>query len=130
MVQNFDQLRFIPVHHISQVLGPAFCEGLVALHALTVCDSNSSLAGTGKKKARKVIERSVIHQQSLGLLGQEQSLNPTTTAKCEEFICDLHPLAKQAPKTTDELRYITVCSVRKSKKQNVYHLHLTVYFST
>lgn len=57
-----DQLRFIPVHHISQVLGPTFCEGLVAFHALTGCDSNSSLAGIGKKKAWEVIERSVVHQ--------------------------------------------------------------------
>ncbi|KAK3737647.1 hypothetical protein QZH41_007520 [Actinostola sp. cb2023] len=44
-----DRLRFIPVHDVSRALGPGKCEALLALHALTGCDSNSSLAGIVKE---------------------------------------------------------------------------------
>ena len=55
-----DRLRLIPVHKVSQALGPTMCDALPALHALTGCDSTSSLAGIGKKKAWDVIRRTVF----------------------------------------------------------------------
>ena len=60
-----DRLRLIPVHKVSQALGPAMCDALPAVHALTGCDSTSSLAGIGKKKAWDVLRRNRVHQDSL-----------------------------------------------------------------
>ena len=49
-------MRFIPVHSISQTIGYEISSCLIPFHALTGCDSNS-LKGTGKKKAFKVLKR-------------------------------------------------------------------------
>ncbi|KAK3719579.1 hypothetical protein QZH41_006793, partial [Actinostola sp. cb2023] len=86
-----DRLRFIPVHDVSRALGPGKCEALPALHALTGCDSNSSLAG----------------------IGQDPRLDDTTANKCESFICDLYPTLKRTSNSTDELRYIMFCQRRQ-----------------
>ena len=41
----------IPIHHISQMLGPQHCEVLPFFHAFTGCDVVSSMLGIGKKTA-------------------------------------------------------------------------------
>ncbi|KAK3746853.1 hypothetical protein QZH41_000042 [Actinostola sp. cb2023] len=111
-----DRLRFIPVHDVSRALGPGKCEALPALHALTGCDSNSSLAGIGKKKAWGVFSQSCVHQQSLCLLGHDPRLDDTTANKCESFICDLYPTLKRTSNSTDELRYIMFCQRRQKSE--------------
>ena len=45
-----DLLRLIPVHKVSQAQGPTMCDALPALHALTGCDSTSSLQALGRRK--------------------------------------------------------------------------------
>lgn len=44
-----DRLRYIPVHRIAASLGILLCKVLPAFHALSGCDSTSSLSGIGKK---------------------------------------------------------------------------------
>ena len=56
------------MHGASQKLGHKLCSALPAFHALTGCNTTSSLAGVGKKKARKSLCRSEQHQESLELL--------------------------------------------------------------
>ena len=111
-----DRLRLIPVHKVSQALGPKMCDALPALHALTGCDSTSSLAGIGKKKAWDVLRRNHVHQVSLNLFGQTQGLDATTAAKCEQFVCDLYPSSKRTPNAADELRYLLFC-LKKQKNE-------------
>ena len=67
-----DRLRFAPVHDVCQKLGDRVLAALPAFHALTGCDSNSSISGIGKMKAWKAMIGSEVHQESLSLLGQEQ----------------------------------------------------------
>ena len=56
----------IPVDDIGQVLTSVkMCNPLLVFHAITGCDSTSSLAGIGKKKAREGFCRS-----SLSLFGE------------------------------------------------------------
>ena len=42
----------------------------LGFHAITGCDSTSSLAGIGKKKARDGFYRSIHHQDSLSLFAE------------------------------------------------------------
>ena len=44
-----DQLWFVPVHKVSEELGEQMCSALFWFHALTGCDSTSSLVRIGKK---------------------------------------------------------------------------------
>ena len=46
-----DRHRLIPVHDIAHALGEKICSSLPGFHAITDCDSTSSLAGIRKKKA-------------------------------------------------------------------------------
>ena len=99
-----DRLWFIPVHKVSQELGERMCNALLGFHALTGCDSNSSLAGIGKKTDWAVLTRSATHQNTLGLVGQQQELDEGTAAKVEAYVCDLYPTSMIKGDTADELR--------------------------
>ena len=113
-----DQMRFVPVHDVCQKLGDKVLAALPAFHALTGCDSNSSISGIGKTKAWKAIMKSQVHQESLGFLGKEQNANEETLRKCEAFICDIYPTSKKRPQTADELRYIMFCQ-KKQKNETL-----------
>lgn len=56
-----DKLMY--VRNLAAELGPQLCDTLPAFHALTGCDSNSSLCGIGKKKAFNTICASELHQE-------------------------------------------------------------------
>ena len=99
-----DRLRFIPVHKVAPALGEGMCNALPVFHSLTGCDSNSSIAGIGKKTSWAVLQSSAAHQYALRLVGQEQELDVRTAAKVEAFVCDLYPTLKSKKCTTDELR--------------------------
>ena len=80
------------------------CNALPAFHALTGCDSNSSLAGIGKKTSWTVLQRSTAHQDALQLVGQQRELDVRTAEKIEAYVCDLYPTSKSKERTTVELR--------------------------
>ena len=63
-----DRHRLIPVHDISLALCEKMSSSLPGFHAITGCDSTSSLAGIGKKKAWDNLCRSCDHQQSVSFL--------------------------------------------------------------
>ena len=91
------------------------CSSLPGFHAITGCDSTSSLAGIGKKKAWDSFCRSTDHQDSLSLLGEEQELNVTTAGKCEAYVCSLYTASKKTS-TAVELRYLMFCQ-KKQKNE-------------
>ena len=104
-----------PVHDILHVLGVKVCSSLLGFHAITGCDSTSSLAGIGKKKAWDGFCRSTDHQDSLSLLGEEQELILTTAGHCEAYVCSLYNASKKT-NTVDELRYLMFCQ-KKQKNE-------------
>ena len=105
-------LRYVPVHAVSQETGEKMCRALLAFHTITGCDSTSALAGIAKKKGWQVLSRSEQHQDSLGLLGAQGNLSGNIAAKCEAFICDLYPSSRMTPRTVDEFRYFLFCQKR------------------
>ena len=54
----------MPVHDIVQKLDSSVVQALPAFHAITGCDSVSSISGIGKTKAWKAMIRSQEHQES------------------------------------------------------------------
>ena len=110
-----DRHRLIPVHDIAHALGEKMCSSLPGFHAITGCDSTSSLAGIGKIKAWDSFCRSTDHQDSLSLLGEEQELNVTTAGKCEAYVCSLYTASKKTS-TADELHYLMFCQ-KKQKNE-------------
>ena len=67
------------------------CSALLWFHALTGCDSTSSLVRIGKKTGWDVLKHRAPHQDALQLVGQQQGLDERTTAKVEAYICCLDP---------------------------------------
>ena len=90
-----DYLHYIPVYGASRKLGHKLCSTLPAFHTLAGCNTTRSLAGAGKKKARKSLCRSEQHQESLGTVGQIATLDEVSKTKGEEFICNLYPAVKR-----------------------------------
>ena len=50
-----DSRRYIPVHKLSRSLSPTACQMLHVAHALTGCDTTSSLFRIGKKSVFKLL---------------------------------------------------------------------------
>ncbi|KAL9977045.1 hypothetical protein ACROYT_G014408 [Oculina patagonica] len=104
-----DRLRYIPAHKIALNLGPLICKALPAFHALTGCDSTSSLSRIGKRKARKTISNNRVHQESLACVGQSPDADKEAAKKAEAFICSLFTISNRTPATADEARYLLFC---------------------
>ena len=84
-----DRRRYVPVHLLCQKLGQKLCKALPAFHALTGCDTTSTIAGVGKRKACEVLRSSEAHQKSLGIVGMSPTLDDACRVECEKFICAL-----------------------------------------
>jgi hypothetical protein len=59
---------FIPVHSICSIRNPVLCNILPAAHAITRCDSTSSLFGISKRTVFKVLEDSPENFRDLSTL--------------------------------------------------------------
>lgn len=56
ITNTMDGRRFIPVHSICSILNPVLCNILPAVHAITGCDTTSSLFRIGKRTVFKVLK--------------------------------------------------------------------------
>ena len=86
-----DQLRFVPVHDIVQKLDSSVVQALPAFHAITGCDSVSSISGIGKTKAWNVMIRSQEHQESLSRLGVDVDISDVACERRRISGCRLSP---------------------------------------
>ncbi|KAJ8034477.1 hypothetical protein HOLleu_21334 [Holothuria leucospilota] len=111
-----DKLRYIPMHKVAEKLGRCLCAALPAFHALTGCDSTSSLSGIGKKKALKVLLGSKTCQEQLLMLGMELPLSDETMINCESFICQLYSTDERAGTKADDMRYWLFCQQQKKNE--------------
>ena len=111
-----DRLRYIPVHDVFRTLGEKLCKALPGFHAVTGCDSTTSLSGIGKKKAWDALTRCQVHQENLSLLGEQSELSQEVATRCTTFICSLYASSKKTPTSVDELRYLMFCQ-RKQKSE-------------
>ena len=90
---------------ISQQLGEQICSSLLGFHAVTGCDSTSSLAGISKKKALKILLGNISYQEALAKLGESPEIPEDVLTACEKFICNLYTAAKKAGSKVNDVRY-------------------------
>ena len=60
-----DCRRYIPVHELCGSLNSVLCKILPAAHAITGCDTTSSLFGIGKKSMLKALKETPVHFNDL-----------------------------------------------------------------
>ncbi|XP_032218194.2 uncharacterized protein LOC116601475 [Nematostella vectensis] len=100
---------------MAQHLGERMCDALPGFHAISGCDSTSSLSGIGKKKAWDILQSNKDHQDSLSLLGAAENVGAATRSKCEEYVCNLY--LKRKSTSADELRYLLFCQKKQKSER-------------
>ncbi|XP_066016091.1 uncharacterized protein, partial [Pocillopora verrucosa] len=101
------QRRYIPVHRIP--LSEENRKSLLAIHAITGCDTTSQFYGVGKASAWKVFEDA---PDLLEHLGEESQISADVLAKAEAFVCKLYNPGTQEVEINKE----RAAAFRKSKK--------------
>ena len=79
---------FIPVHSICSILNPVLCYILPAAHAITRCDSTSSLFGIGKRTVFKVLKDSPENFRDLSTLADcdtDKSIDAASKLVCRLY---------------------------------------------
>lgn len=79
---------FIPVHSICSILNPVLCNILPAAHAITRCDSTSSLFGIGKRTVFKVLKDSPENFRDLSTLADcdtDKSIDAASKLVCRLY---------------------------------------------
>lgn len=85
-------IRYIPVHVVTEKFGSSLCSLLLPFHALMGCDSTStsSFRGKGRKKSFQILRDNTEIYKGLALLGQSLQLHDEAKMCCIEFICRLY----------------------------------------
>ena len=73
------------------------------LHTLTSCDTVSSFAGKGKKRASTKVRDSPVMKESVQVLGDSLPLSELSITKLEEVVCKLYNGNQY--KLVNDLRY-------------------------
>ena len=107
------QTWYTGMHSIYAQLGDTVCSSLPGFHAITGCDSTSSLAGIGKKKALKILRNNTSYQEALGKLGESPEIPDDVLPTCEKFICNLYTTSKKAGCKVNDVRYWLFCQKQK-----------------
>ena len=79
---------FFPVHSICSILNPVLCNILPAAHAITRCDSTSSLFGIGKRTVFKVLKDSPENFRDLSILADCDTDKSIDAAR--KLVCRLY----------------------------------------
>ena len=110
-----DRQRYILVHSIQEKNGERLWQSLPAFHALTGCDSTSSLSRRGTKKPWTILQGSAAQETTLSLFAQQPNLDKKLAETTEAFIRDLYPKTRRQTCAMDALRYVMFCQQRKRK---------------
>ena len=105
--------RYIPIHDIVSAIGPDICKVLPALHALTGCDSTSTLRGIGKKTSFRKLLRAKNHHTNISQLANIIPPTENTIHACEQLVYSLYTTSNAACKTLDEDCYWKFCQKRQ-----------------
>ena len=104
--QNTNSDHYIPVHDICNRLGPNVCQALPTTHALTGCDTTSSLLGIGKRTAFTKLVQKAEQLASLASFGESETLEGSLP-DARQLVLALYKGQKPARvcTTLDELRF-------------------------
>ena len=105
--------RLISIPRLCEKLGPRLCRVLPSLHALTGCDTVSSFAGKGKKRAFEMVRDSQVMSESVQVLGESLPLSKQSITKLEVVVCRLY----NDNFSSDDLKFFlrAVCVVLRRK---------------
>jgi len=105
--------RYIPVHCIAKELGPLVCGSLPAAHALTGCDTTSSLYRIGKKSAYSKLVKYADSLTNLHSFHNDDLDGSVAAAR--KFVLLLYAGKKGKDiNTLDELRYVLATTTDKT----------------
>ena len=97
----------ISVPQLCEKLVASICEVLPSLHKLTGCDTVSSFADKGKKRAFAMVRDSQVIHESVQVLGENLPLSELSIIKLEEVVCRLYN--DNQCKLVNDLRYKMFC---------------------
>lgn len=124
--------RFIPVFSISEKLGPDFCDCLPACHALTGCDTTSSLYRIGKTTAFTKLKSHLNELKEMTRFGLSESLQEALPV-ARQYALLLYGQKKrvdgQLCTNLDELRYTLAsttgaCSSNLPPTEDAFEQHV------
>lgn len=126
-----DKERFVPVHLISQKLGSIVCSILPAIHAITGCDSTSSIHMIGKNRAYTKMVNEKSHIKDLVNLGDDIHDSKFTDA-ARHFLLMMYGVKKNSKlisMTLDDYRFVIASTSNKSSSnlpptENAFHQHI------
>lgn len=105
---NQTRTRLIQVPKLVDSLGEDTYHVLPSLHALTGCDSDSSFATKGKKKALSIVRENEVLREAVGTLGERIPIEDLD--QLERFVCFLYNDPKC--ENVNELRYKIFCKAK------------------
>lgn len=102
--------RFISVNKIASEIGQDMSRCLPASHAISGCDTTSSLFKVGKRTAYSKLKQNIGHLAPLSTLGQTKDIaNVISTAT--QYAILLY--GSKSCRTLDQLRYVYACTSDK-----------------
>ena len=112
--QYIQRERFIPINTIVETLGCELCQNLPAAHALTGCDSTSSLFKTGKRSAyTQLVELIKNNPTELTNFGLTDNVDDDVHC-ARTYILAVYGNKWKNCLTLDHLRYILASTTDKS----------------
>ena len=120
-------IRYLPIHDITDLLGFSVVELLPAVHSITGCDSVSSLFGIGKKNAFETLKLNSESLTDMRLFGDSPSLSIVDdhVTACVKFVCCLYDKSHEEY-NINYLRYKLF--TQKSLPEKSYHQHDSLLF--
>ena len=114
VTKTTDLRRFVPVHAICQQLTALQCNILPAVHALTGCDSTSSLFGIGKKSVFKLFKDKADNFKNLTSLSKPNKKNAMMAAR--QFVIQLYETS-----ATNKYKDLNDMRAKMSQKKSQCH---------
>ena len=108
--------RFIPILTIAEKIGNDICQSLLATHALSGCDSMSSLFSIGKKTAYQTLCMKVTPRNLVTGLQRVNHLEGWIEA-ARELVLAMYGRKSKTCKTLDELRFLRATTSDKPAAQ-------------
>jgi hypothetical protein len=107
LVGHSGKQRYVSINQVSDNLGADICQSLPACHALTGCDSTSSLYKIGKVKAFNKLEKMSGDLKELKNLGLSDSVDESVAHKYVMSLYGIKMDCNGKPcETLDQLRFV------------------------
>ncbi len=102
--------NIISIKSAKEVIGRELCMSLLFAHAMSGCDTTSSLYGIGKIKHIKLLESSQLWRSDVLVFGDTAASTAEVCNTGERFIKSLYSGGANADNGLDELRYLYAIS--------------------